>query len=273
MSILNLAGGTESISLQNLNVKGNVQIQNVSGNAVVAMDAASAASLRILNGPGQFDQTDLSSIHVTGTVQINNLADQALASVDSCSTIGGDLQITDGPGQLDQTVIEDTTVGEDLLVAGSGSAGDVIVLLSSQVMGTTDITGGDGGDTVIIGSATFGGDFQLQTGAGADTVSVAPGRIDYKAIQYVPVVRVENGIEVTVFVPEEIEERHLRGRGRLRRHGDHEPGKWQRHIIPGHGRRGHFHAWSDPGRPGGAKYCACANRQSPVPADIRELHD
>ena len=102
-------------------------------------------------------------------------------------------------------MIEDTTVGEDLLVAGSGSAGDVIVLLSSQVMGTTDITGGDGGDTVIIGSATFGGDFQLQTGAGADTVSVAPGRIDYKAIQYVPVVRVENGIEVTVFVPEEIE--------------------------------------------------------------------
>ena len=75
VSILNLAGGTESISLQNLNVKGNVQIQNVSGNAVVAMDAASAASLRILNGPGQFDQTDLSSIHVTGTVQINNLAE------------------------------------------------------------------------------------------------------------------------------------------------------------------------------------------------------
>ena len=64
-------GTTQLITLLNLNVQGNVQIQNTGGNAIVTIAAASAGGafpanviggdLLITNGPGSGDGTDLSS--------------------------------------------------------------------------------------------------------------------------------------------------------------------------------------------------------------------
>jgi hypothetical protein len=220
VSILNQPGPLEQITLTNLNVNGDVRIQNLGGDSLVKINVASAGNalppsgntirgnLLIANGPGNVDQTDLSALNVKRNVQILNRGGEALTSIDrgsSSSTIGGELQIIDRNAQTAQTDVEGVKVGRDLQVAAWGPGNSTIIVQSSQVGGTTNLQGGNGGDGVVVGDSTFGGAFHLKTGKGDDSIAIGtlvPSTLYEVELEVV----IENGVPVTkiVTVPETI---------------------------------------------------------------------
>ena len=181
LAIINPPGATETTNLSSLNVKGNVQIQNLGGDASVSIAGTSAntigGNLLIVNGPGDNDATDLFSVNVRGNVQVQNQGATASTVIDSPSgqsNIGGSLQVINGPGQGSQTpsygtYIVGMDVGQNLQVTGCESGDNSILLQGSEVRGNTNLNGGNGSNAVVLDTVNFGGGFQLQTGNGAGT--------------------------------------------------------------------------------------------------------
>jgi hypothetical protein len=217
LNVLNPAGRTQLISLLNLNVKGDVHILNLGGDALTRIESFDGSntvggSLLIANGPGQSSETDLRSINVKGDVHILNQAGVAIACIDSfggSNSVGGDLAIIDGPGQISQTVIGSTMIDHDLQVVQGGQDQNTILVLSTRVKGTTNLRSRNGDDTVFVNNTTFGGAFHLQTGQGTDTVVIGTGG-EATLPQLVPeqIIVIQNGVPVLltqlVVVPEQI---------------------------------------------------------------------
>ena len=68
-----------------------------------------------------------------------------------------------------------TQIARNLQVFGGGQGGGSILLVDSDVTGSTDLNGGNADNTVFVDNANFVGDFLLQTGTGADTVNIGTG--------------------------------------------------------------------------------------------------
>jgi hypothetical protein len=217
LTVHNLSGGTQQIRLEGLNVRGDVRVVNLGGDALTSIESFGGPNviggdLLIANGPGQFDQTELRSVQVGRDVRVENQGQDALTTVDSfdgSNTIRGGLAVIDGPGQLAQTMIGGTRVGHGLRVIEKGSEQNIILVLSSRVGGKTDLRTGGGGATVFVNGTTFGGAFRLRTGDEADAVAVGTrGIVTLARLVAEEVVIIQNGVPVVVtrlkLVPEQI---------------------------------------------------------------------
>ena len=142
---IDLRGGNDTLSLQNVQVGDDVRLRSGSGNDNIAMaDSQIGDDLRVDTSDGN------------DTVLVQNL------------NVGDDTHISTGSGS-DQVRVSSTSVDDDLRIR-SASGDDAIIVSACDVGDDHTIRSGSGDDTINVTSTNIADDLRVSTSSGRDAL-------------------------------------------------------------------------------------------------------